>query len=1085
MVIAVGLVAALALPSLVKAQCSTADLDMNGVPDVCPAGSNYIEGTSSGETLRGTNGADCIFGLGGDDTIRGRGGDDYICAGGGADFVNSGAGNDRVFGEGGADELRGGPDNDFIDGGDGNDTLVGVGGDDTLNGGVGNDFIDGGAGADALSGQDGDDTLNGGGGNDSLSGGDGIDTLDGGGGTNTCVEEVPGTSDRLTNCDIVTYAGVGQFEVVQTAAGSVVTWDTTCEVGTVAFRIWRLQPDGGLAQVGEVSAAADGSPHGARYFLVDEDAPPEEALTYILEERTVSGGSVSYGPFVRIPRPAEPGDGFVEAEARSGRLANSVALKVTTPEPARLAKSAFAEKSNGPPSALILSVDQAGVVELTAEAVSGGLQLSTDAVRELFRSGGVDLRLRGEPVAWHGVDDGAAIRFVAPEVGSPFSRYHRYLLSVGNGVVMNSRALLGGASAAPHRFIETKHFEENVFPGPTGGPDPRLDLFFWHGLSSEAQVTISLSLPGLVDGEAKELRVLVHGATLHPGQPHRVELLWNGQSLGVFDLYGRQRHTIVVSLEDVAADLENELVVQQHVAGEAPPSLYVDSVEVDYLRLAEADMPQFVFGGAEDGQQSVHGLSSETVLLYEISDAAKPTYYGELTLAEPGAMSFTESGESLRFLVTDSESVLTPVEIRPRFASELRSRGQGADYVIVSASHLFEDARLLAEYRESDGYRVSIVDIEDVYWEFADGEPDPLAVRDFLRFASLSWGTAPRFAVLLGGGSLDYRDLLGFGGNWIPPALAATDGGLFPSDSLLADLVGDDALPDIAIGRLPFSTGDELETFLTSVREFEDTHESMAVLTAADDSERGEFSEAARNLGGWTAPERLREIDLNAERLEEARARLFSFWDEPMSWVSYVGHGGLDRMANEGLLTTEDVASLAALGSSPLVVAWSCNLLRFDIPGFSAIGEDLLDAGAVVGVFSSTGWSNHFDTDAMRTAFAKSAFASEAETLGEVMLRGHQAAAGAERQLHRVYMLLGDPALRLRAAKTEPPPDPEPKPEPEPEPSGEPNPPLLQTDPGPGLGSGCEIRPLGDSSGLLGRALLLLGLVLMIRRRRA
>ena len=79
----------------------------------------------------------------------------------------------------------------------------------------------------------------------------------------------------------------------------------------------------------------------------------------------------------------------------------------------------------------------------------------------------------------------------------------------------------------------------------------------------------------------------MHGATEHLEQPHRVELLWNGQSLGVFDLLGRTRHTITVSLSGVPAALENELVVQHHVAGDAPPVLYVDAVEVDYIRGAE------------------------------------------------------------------------------------------------------------------------------------------------------------------------------------------------------------------------------------------------------------------------------------------------------------------------------------------------------------------------------------------------------------------------------------------------------------------------------------------------------------------
>ncbi|MGB5546419.1 MAG: hypothetical protein WBM74_07590, partial [Polyangiales bacterium] len=79
------------------------------------------------------------------------------------------------------------------------------------------------------------------------------------------------------------------------------------------------------------------------------------------------------------------------------------------------------------------------------------------------------------------------------------------------------------------------------------------------------------------------------------------------------------------------------------------------------------------------------------------------------------------------------------------------------------------------------------------------------------------------------------------------------------------------------------------------------------------------------------------------------------------------------------------------------------------------------------------------------------------------------------------YMLAGDPALRLRAAKSVPDPDP-------------------GVDPQPGLGSdvppdapsaslgpssGCEIKHPGTSQGPLGPAAMLLGLAVLIRRRRA
>ena len=521
----------------------------------------------------------------------------------------------------------------------------------------------------------------------------------------------------------------------------------------------------------------------------------------------------------------------------------------------------------------------------------------------------------------------------------------------------------------------------------------------------------------------------VHGATEHPEQPHRVELHWNGQSLGVFDLLGRTRHTITVPLEGLSAGLENELVMEQHVAGEAPPVLYVDAVEVDYVRDAAADAPVFQFGGAEEGENTVTGLTSETVDVYDITDLRAPKQYGEMPPDETGRLSFVAAGSDLRFLLAAPQSVSVPLEVRPHFSSSLRSRDHAADYVIIAATHLLPDAQALADLREADGYRVLLVDIDDIYWAFTGGEPDPLAIREFLAFATQEWETAPRFATLVGKGNLDYRDLMGLGGNWLPPALAPTDGGLFPSDSMLGDVVGDDGVPEIAIGRLPITTGEELSRIIAAIESFEEGHESMNALFAADDSERDEFAAAMRLLTGWTTSERAQEIDLNVETLESARERLLSMWQGPLSWVSYLGHAGLDRLATEGLLTSADIPALAQMQSTPVVLGWTCNMVRFDIPGFFSLGEQLVTEGTSAGVFSATGWSNHVDTDALRTAFTQAVFASDAETIGEAMIRAHQAASDAPVPLHRVYMFLGDPALRLRAPKAQPDPDPVPVPE--------------------------------------------------------
>ena len=1058
------MVGALAFPALAAAQCSTDDLDMDGVPDVCPAGSNYIEGGPGFDFVFGTAGVDCVFTFGGNDVVFAFGGDDYICAGDGGDAIFSGGGADSVFGEGG---------DDFVSGGSGGDTI---------NGGSGNDTINGGGGNDALSGQDGDDTLDGGSGDDALSGGPGTDTLDGGGGTNSCVEEVPGSTERLENCAVITYASVTDFGAVRRERGLTVTWETSTEVGTVAFRLWRREANGALAWVGELAAAPDGSPHGARYFLEDEMAPMDGAVEYLLEERTVSGGGVQYGPYAVLPALLETGDRVRKSHVRRGRVPRPLPLKrISRPEVVQSVKS-FGRKGVEWPTAAVISVDQAGVIEVGAVTLAEVLGMNTEAVASLIQSGRLDLRLRGESIAWHAVDDGGSLRFVAPELTSPFSRVHRYLLSVGEGVRMEAHPLTRVPVVEPHTFIESRRFEQNVFAGPAGGPDPRQDLFFWHALSSNDQAQITVSLPGLNQSSAEELRVYLHGATKHLDQPHRVELHWNEQSLGVFEWFGRTRHTITVPLDGIPAELENELVVRQQVAGEAPPVVYVDAVEIDYARLAEADASVFWFEGAEEGVNSVTGLGSETVWLYDVSDPARPKQYGELMPNEAGSLGFAAAGPDLRFLVASTNSVLAPHHVGPRFAANLRSAEHRVDYVIIAASHLVGDAQALADLREADGYRVLLVDIDDVYWEFADGEPDPLAIRDFLSFARQRWEIAPQFAVLVGKGSLDYRNLMDLGGNWLPTALTPTDGGLVPSDSMLGDVANDDGVPEVAIGRLPITTGEELARIIEAIKAFEANHESKDVFFAADASDRDEFVAAARALAEWTAPSRAHEINLNAETLNRARERIFSFWDGQLSWLSYVGHGGLDRIANEGLVTSADVATLAQMRSTPVMLAWTCNIVRFDLPGFFSLGEQLVTEGSSAGVFSATGWSNHFDTDVFRTALSEAVFASDAETIGEAMVSAHRAASDAPLPMHRVYMLLGDPALRLRAAK--------PQSDPEPDIDR-----TLTDDPGEPVGlprvgddtpvsdSGCEIAPSGAGRRSFWAWLSFLATIVAIRRR--
>ena len=57
---------------------------------------------------------------------------------------------------------------------------------------------------------------------------------------------------------------------------------------------------------------------------------------------------------------------------------------------------------------------------------------------------------------------------------------------------------------------------------------------------------------------------------------------------------------------------------------------------------------------------------------------------------------------------------------------------QGADLVIISHAEFMESLQPLKTHRESQGYSVALIDVEDIYDEFSYGTKTPQAIKDFL-----------------------------------------------------------------------------------------------------------------------------------------------------------------------------------------------------------------------------------------------------------------------------------------------------------------------------------------------------------------
>jgi hypothetical protein len=297
------------------------------------------------------------------------------------------------------------------------------------------------------------------------------------------------------------------------------------------------------------------------------------------------------------------------------------------------------------------------------------------------------------------------------------------------------------------------------------------------------------------------------------------------------------------------------------------------------------------------------------------------------------------------------------------------------------------------------------------------GVPSPHAIRTFLAYAYANWRRPPRYVALVGEGTLDYRNLLGFGDSLLPPLMIQSQGGLFPSDNRLGD-VNNDGLPEMAVGRIPVLSAAELDAYTAKIAAYEGSSAAWKarMVMVADAPDRGaDFTADSERVAAQVfAPYTVDRIYLSSTPFADARAQLLADIGSGAAFVDYVGHGGLDRLSAGGLLTSADVPGLANGERLPVFTAMTCTVNRFAVPGVPALGELLVKSpsGGAAAVWGPSGLSASGEARLLAERF----YHAGGETrLGDRVLRAvaEFRAYGGDPSLPRIYDVLGDPALRL------------------------------------------------------------------------
>ncbi|MFW5757529.1 MAG: type IX secretion system sortase PorU [Bacteroidota bacterium] len=542
---------------------------------------------------------------------------------------------------------------------------------------------------------------------------------------------------------------------------------------------------------------------------------------------------------------------------------------------------------------------------------------------------------------------------------------------------------------------------------------------------------------------------------------------FNIESINIFSytgIYARSA-TGYLTVPEPEENLEIKLTYNNSAAGS---SGWLNYITVNYIRQLAFQNGQLSFrnpSATEAGNVAEYQISNMSSGL-NIWDITDPLNISEQQYSLQGSTGvFRAPSDQLReFIIFDQQDYLTPklsgsVDNQNLHASEVH------DLVIVVPSTFKDQAERLADFRRNhDNLSVLIVTPQQVYNEFSSGIPDISAIRNFMKMfydRGFESGNYPRYLLLFGNGTYDNKDLLGHGGNLIPTFQTLES--FNPSSSyitddffgLLDDHEGEDALGaiDLGIGRLPVRTSDEARFIVDKLIRYNQRIEGLEPGTS-DPRYAGVISNYAdwRNKITLIGDDEDSNIHLNqseriAQYLDEShpvfnieKIYLDAYQQQTLAGgsrypdvnkainnrmnqgallINYIGHGGVNGLAHERILTFEDILSWNNFYNLPVFMTATCEFSSFDQPDANDLSAGvrvfLKPDGGASALFTTTRLAYSHSNFTLNDAFMRNAFVpmenGDLPRLGDLIRisKVESSSAGTLKN----FVLLGDPSMQM------------------------------------------------------------------------
>ncbi len=714
-----------------------------------------------------------------------------------------------------------------------------------------------------------------------------------------------------------------------------------------------------------------------------------------------------------------------------------------------------------------VAVSEDGIYHVTCpqlQAAGANVSGLDPATLKLYKENAeLAIRVVGD---WSACDANAYVEFFGQKANTIYTDTNIYWLTFGGapGKQMETRSTSEPGTPAT-TFVDTLRLEQNLIYLPYLPFVEGADHWWWLYVpwfsngSFTAPYDVPFELPDLqTDPSEITLRLALGGIAQ---VSHHNTIAINGTVVYDEQWFGKGEHDASVTFPSSLVHPGSNTLRLSELNQNGSTFTYFNYFELDYAREFHAvgDRQRFKQPVSGTWTYMIPGFSSADTQVFDITDPLNTALVSSSSDPSSFALQFNDTATSAReYFAVNATQYKSPTVTRSAAGPDLRSATNGADYIIVAYGDFLTAIQPLADFRSSQGLRVKVINVQDVYDQFSDGMMDAEAIRDFLEYAYNNWqAPAPSYVLLVGDGNYDFKNFSAASvpePNYIPPYERLVDpwNGQVSTDNRLVTFHEGTTLPDMAIGRLPADSAADVSAMVAKVVSYEQTPAEgdwkTKIAFVSDNSYDkdgnadggGDFWALSDMVAGSATlvpapfvadriyynpcPSTVPQCNLPYATYADgtaARNATLTAINEGRLIVNYVGHAANYQWGSSDsqFLRLSDLGGLTNGGKMPIMLPMTCAEGTFDVPNRPGLAESnvRVAGNGAVASWSPSGWGVGLGHDLLDRGFF-SAFAQSGELrLGRAAMMGKVFlwvnGYGFYRDLIDTYNLLGDPATRM------------------------------------------------------------------------